>query len=212
VCSNGNCVCKPDCVAKGCGEADGCNSICKTGCADGQKCINDGSAWLCCTPSCAGKVCGGDDGCGGVCKTGTCANMNELCKYGKCVCQPDCTSKGCGADNGCGGVCKACAQGKCINQGGAWGCCLASCSGKACGASDGCGGICKTGSCPAGTSCQSGKCVAPPPPTSCPCGQKLVSGKCVPLCAAGETLCGCTACCGPLSTCDWMTSTCKGIN
>jgi hypothetical protein len=39
--------------------------------------------------------------------------------------------------------------------------CVPTCEGKQCGADDGCKGICQTGSCPAGQSCNAGKCMSP---------------------------------------------------
>jgi len=44
---------------------------------------------------------------------------------------------------------------------------------------------------------------------SCSCGQVLAAGKCVPICQPGQTLCGCSICCGADKVCNPVTLTCE---
>ena len=60
-CSNGQCVCQPNCMGKFCGD-NGCGGSCGD-CAEPLSCV---SGQCICEPDCTGKTCG-DDGCGGSC-------------------------------------------------------------------------------------------------------------------------------------------------
>jgi hypothetical protein len=59
--------------------------------------------------------------------------------------------------------------------------CVPTCEGKQCGADDGCKGICQTGSCPAGQSCNAGKCMSPVCSSAGkPCSVNSPTGQCCP--------------------------------
>ncbi|MGB0590689.1 MAG: fasciclin domain-containing protein [Myxococcota bacterium] len=109
-CSDGTCICVPDCDGAVCGD-DGCGGVCGV-CADGSSCQGVDCV-LDCTPldDCGDVVCGVlDDGCDGYLNCGDCED-NEACTGdGQCVCIPDCAGKDCG-DNGCGGSCGTCDAG-----------------------------------------------------------------------------------------------------
>ena len=131
-CVGGDCVCKPACGAKACGD-DGCGGSCGD-CKGTEACQPDGTCK--CVPSCEDKECG-DDGCGGPC--GGCAAGVTCSPNGKCGCAADCTAKKCG-DDGCGGSCGMCEAGVECSASGLCGC-KPDCAGKTCG-DDGCGGLC----------------------------------------------------------------------
>jgi len=109
-CSDGTCICVPDCDGAVCGD-DGCGGVCGV-CADGSSCQGVDCV-LDCTPldDCGDVVCGVlDDGCDGYLNCGDCED-NEACTGdGQCICIPDCAGKDCG-DNGCGGSCGTCNAG-----------------------------------------------------------------------------------------------------
>ena len=105
-CVDGVCECIPSCLAKLCGDDDGCGGTCDEGacpvfevcnsgicecefvtcadacCPEDEGCV-DG---VCeCIPDCSQAVCGGGDGCGGLCE-GTCLVSNEICVDFECIC------------------------------------------------------------------------------------------------------------------------------
>ena len=130
-CVNGQCVCKPQCGQKTCGD-DGCGGACGT-CQGQDVCQEDSCV---CVPSCAGKECG-SDGCGGPCDG--CPNGGICSANGLCDCAPACDGLDCGPD-GCGGECGACDEGVDCSNNGQCGC-TPDCEGKTCDY-DGCGGVC----------------------------------------------------------------------
>ena len=177
-CKGGKCEwpCQPLCTGKQCGN-DGCGGSCGI-CGTGTTCSPDGL----CQPT---TVCG-DGKCDPLVEScsscavdcGTCTNgcstsptpgcANCSCQSCVCASHPECCTLAWGPQ--CVDACKACG-----------GCgCTATCSGKECGP-DGCGGLC--GTCAAGNTCQSGKCI----PT------------CVPNCS-GKT-CGSNGCGGTCGSC-----------
>jgi len=195
-CQSGKCVgsCQPSCTGKQCGD-NGCGGSCGT-CQAGYSC-QSGKCVSTCQPSCAGKSCG-DDGCGGSC--GTCAG-GTVCQFGKCVVVDD-PCFGVSFEGCCDGATLHWCEGGQVNtlECGQYGCgwnagkqyydcnqtgtdpsganpkecpggvCIPNCAGKLCG-DDGCGGSC--GTCPQGTACVSGKCVA-----GTSCGDVTYAGKC----------------------------------
>jgi hypothetical protein len=84
-CTNGKCVCTPDCVGRACGS-DGCDGFC--GAFDGscgglnEECGPQGQCI--CVADCDGKVCG-TNGCSGTC--GSCGPGVTCSAEGQCICQ-----------------------------------------------------------------------------------------------------------------------------
>lgn len=131
ICSDGKCVCVPDCDKnnKDCGS-DGCGGFCGSdplGKCPTDKMCNDAGKCVC-KPNCVGKTCG-SNGCGGSCGSCTTGNTCDI-DTGNCVCAKNCSGKTCGSD-GCGGSCGV-NSGLCLDG---WNCtnykCV-KCTGKNC--------------------------------------------------------------------------------
>ncbi len=113
-CSNGSCVCTPQCTGKQCGD-DTCGGQCPSRCSFAQSCsMNrcvdcttnaDCSALTrdCQTGSCsAAGTCTTTPRSSGTCTTS--AGVTGTCSAGTCTCTPNCGAR-CGGSNGCGGTC-----------------------------------------------------------------------------------------------------------
>jgi hypothetical protein len=164
-------------VAHNNGPADYCCAANVASCDDSGKCCTgtaaqcynglngDPSDDLCCIPD-----------------SRLCSDHKKCCNAGQ-VCYTD--------PNPMNDLC--CAVGQVIHGGA---CCTPTCPvSSVCGASDGCGGKCDGSCIEAGTVCKNGACVPDVCTPACGCGQFCANGACQDYCQAGQTLCGCTACC-----------------
>ncbi len=231
-CEAGLCVAGPSCGDEVCDPDEHCGN-CEADCLcpAGQRCEVDAcvvaEGLVCgdeaCEPGETCETCPAD--CGACCGDGACraqhdedcqacpADCGACCGDGECVAEhgEDCAA--CGLDCGCEGdeVCdverRLCA-------------CVPDCEARVCGP-DGCGGECAPNSCPMGSACSEGACVAQPGcgdqvcavaedcttcPADCGCGEGQRcdpdSRRCECDAQCGDRVCGPDACNGVCGVCD----------
>ena len=209
VCGYNSCKeCKPDCVGKTCGAADGCGGLCKGACPKGRFCGvghlgQPGQCLPCNAQTCEG-CCTADGKCESGAKRTACGNKGQLCQ--------DCGAQACNVKqvgSAYYGSCGPCGQ---------------SCKANKC-KSDGCGKLCPGASCSQASGPQECRlqpsglalCVSSEfcSPAACPSGCCDYSSSSKGTCLTGNlpSACGtkgatCVNCVAKGSSCDVASQTC----